>query len=130
VIIYFISMVVVAASFNVWLLLPFVIWLVLYGIALRVFVPRLGKVSQAQADARSLMTGRITDAYTNIATVKLFSHSRREADYARGAMREFLVTASSNALSAPSCSAQDKPHGASIVKPNIRMTIDSTRTTG
>ena len=32
--------------------------------------------AQAQADARSLMTGRITDAYTNIATVKLFSHAQ------------------------------------------------------
>jgi ATP-binding cassette subfamily B multidrug efflux pump len=42
-------------------------------------VPRLGKVAQRQADARSLMTGRITDAYTNIATVKLFSHTHREA---------------------------------------------------
>ncbi|MEP7282502.1 MAG: ABC transporter ATP-binding protein, partial [Rubrivivax sp.] len=40
----------------------------------------------------SLMTGRITDAYTNIATVKLFSHSNREAGYARSAMQEFLVT--------------------------------------
>jgi ATP-binding cassette subfamily B multidrug efflux pump len=49
-------------------------------------------VSQAQADARSLMTGRITDAYTNIATVKLFSHARREADHAREAMREFMTT--------------------------------------
>jgi ATP-binding cassette subfamily B multidrug efflux pump len=46
-------------------------------------VPRLGKVAQGQADARSLMTGRITDAYTNIATVKLFSHAHREAGYAR-----------------------------------------------
>jgi ATP-binding cassette subfamily B multidrug efflux pump len=56
------------------------------------FVPRLARVAKAQADARSLMTGRITDAYTNIATVKLFSHSQREADHARGAMKEFLVT--------------------------------------
>ena len=59
----------------------------LYGIALRYFVPRLGKVGALQADARSLMTGRITDAYTNISTVKLFSHARREAGYARQAMR-------------------------------------------
>jgi ATP-binding cassette subfamily B multidrug efflux pump len=50
-------------------------------------------VGAAQADARSLMTGRITDAYTNIATVKLFSHGRREANFARAAMQEFLVTA-------------------------------------
>ena len=64
----------------------------LYLVALRYFVPRLGKTAQAQADARSLMTGRITDAYTNIATVKLFSHAEREAGYARSAMQEFLVT--------------------------------------
>jgi ATP-binding cassette, subfamily B, multidrug efflux pump len=50
-------------------------------------------VGQAQADARSLMTGRITDAYTNIATVKLFSHAQREAHFARTAMQEFMVTA-------------------------------------
>jgi ATP-binding cassette subfamily B multidrug efflux pump len=67
--------------------------LVLYVVALRYFVPRLGRVAQAQADARSLMTGRITDAYTNIATVKLFSHARREAAHARGAMQEFMGTA-------------------------------------
>ena len=56
------------------------------------FVPRLGKVGKAQADARALMTGRITDAYTNIATVKLFSHTQREAGFARDAMREFMHT--------------------------------------
>jgi ATP-binding cassette subfamily B multidrug efflux pump len=49
-------------------------------------------VAQAQADARSLMTGRITDAYTNIATVKLFSHAGRESAYVRSAMQEFIVT--------------------------------------
>jgi ATP-binding cassette subfamily B multidrug efflux pump len=56
-------------------------------------VPRLGRVAQQQADARSLMTGRITDAYTNIATVKLFSHTQREAAHARSAMQEFIQTA-------------------------------------
>ena len=38
------------------------------------------------------MTGRITDAYTNIATVKLFSHTRREAHFARAAMEDFRAT--------------------------------------
>src|SRR6185295_17508559 len=83
----------VAGAFDGWLLLPFLAWLVLYVAALVYFVPRLGKVGQAQADARSLMTGRITDAYTNIATVKLFSHARREAGFVRGAMQEFMSTA-------------------------------------
>ncbi len=90
--IYFFTMTAVVASFDVWLLAPFLGWLALYVLALRWFVPRLSKVSRAQADARSLMTGRITDAYTNIATVKLFSHAGREAGYARGAMQEFLGT--------------------------------------
>jgi ATP-binding cassette subfamily B multidrug efflux pump len=92
VVIYFVTMVVVVGAFDAWLVAPFMGWLVLYVATLWYFVPRLGKVAQAQADARSLMTGRITDAYTNIATVKLFSHGQREAQYARGAMLEFQGT--------------------------------------
>jgi len=91
--IYFVTMVAVVGSFDAWLLLPFLGWLALYAAALVFFVPRLGKVAAAQADARSLMTGRVTDAYTNIATVKLFSHANREAGYARSAMQEFMQTA-------------------------------------
>ena len=93
VVIYFITMVVVVGAFDLRLVLPFMGWLALYAVTLWYFVPRLGKVAQTQADARSLMTGRITDAYTNIATVKLFSHSQREAHFARSAMQEFMVTA-------------------------------------
>ncbi|MDX9885834.1 ABC transporter ATP-binding protein [Thauera sp.] len=92
VVIYFITLSVVVAGFNLWMLVPFLGWLALYSASLRWFVPRLSKVARAQADARSLMTGRITDAYTNIATVKLFSHAGREAGYARGAMKEFMDT--------------------------------------
>ena len=90
--IYFITMVVVVATFDWRLIFPFLTWLACYALALRWFVPRLSRVSRAQADARALMTGRITDAYTNIATVKLFSHAGREAIHARGAMQEFLET--------------------------------------
>ena len=92
VIIYFFTMVAVVGSFDAWVLLPFLGWLALYIVALRWFVPRLGRVAKDQADARSLMTGRITDAYTNIATVKLFSHDRREADHAKSAMQEFIAS--------------------------------------
>jgi ATP-binding cassette subfamily B multidrug efflux pump len=88
--IYFATMTLAVGRLDAWLLLPFLGWLVLYSLTLWYFVPRLGRIAQAQADARSLMTGRITDAYTNISTVKLFSHARREAGYARAAMREFL----------------------------------------
>ena len=92
VVIYFVTMVAVVANFDLWMLLPFLAWLALYAASLRWFVPHLAKVSRAQADARSLMVGRITDAYTNIATVKLFSHAGREAGYARSAMQEFMHT--------------------------------------
>ena len=93
VVIYFVTMAAVVGAFDLWLLLPFAGWLVLYVAALWFFVPRMGRISQLQADARSLMTGRITDAYTNIATVKLFSHAHREAGFAKSAMQEFMVTA-------------------------------------
>ncbi len=90
--IYFVTLLSVLGGFDRWLVGPFVLWVACYSLSLWFFVPRLGRVAKEQADARSLMTGRITDAYTNIATVKLFSHARREAAYARGAMSEFLDT--------------------------------------
>jgi ATP-binding cassette subfamily B multidrug efflux pump len=90
--IYFVTMGLVLGGFDARALLPFLAWVALYLGATWYYVPRLARVSKAQADARSLMTGRITDAYANIATVKLFSHSRREAGYARAAMTDFLLT--------------------------------------
>ena len=90
--VYLITILLLAWGFDARLLLPFAGWLVCYGLVCWYFVPRLGKVSRDQADARALMTGRITDAYTNIATVKLFSHTQREAGFARAAMDEFRAT--------------------------------------
>ncbi|PKP80296.1 MAG: multidrug ABC transporter ATP-binding protein [Alphaproteobacteria bacterium HGW-Alphaproteobacteria-18] len=90
--VYFISALVLVASADPWLMAPFLLWAVVYGFILRWFVPRLGKIAEAQADARSIMTGRIVDSYTNIQTVKLFAHSGREEDYAKGSMDGFLQT--------------------------------------
>lgn len=90
--VYVATMTLLAAAFDVQLVLPFLAWLVLYLMTLAYFVPRLGRMGKQQADARSLMTGRITDAYTNITTVKLFSHTQREAGFARAAMQDFMKT--------------------------------------
>ncbi|MBC7436572.1 MAG: ABC transporter ATP-binding protein [Bdellovibrionales bacterium] len=90
--IYFITIVALAGAFDARLMLPFIVWLACYIAAIVYFVPRLGKIGKQQADARSMMVGRITDAYTNISTVKLFSHTQREAGFARAAMQEFKVT--------------------------------------
>ncbi|MWN31570.1 MULTISPECIES: ABC transporter ATP-binding protein [unclassified Gilliamella] len=92
VLISFITMATIIGQLNIWLLIPFVTWCLIYGIAMYYFIPRLSKVASMQADARSTMTGRVTDAYTNIMTVKLFSHSGNEAKYAQESMDEFLVT--------------------------------------
>jgi len=93
VVVYFLGMLVIVGSADWRLAAPMALWLAGYLLALRYFIPRLGKVSAAQADARSIMTGRIVDSYTNIQTVKLFSHGRRESDYAREGMAEFMQTA-------------------------------------
>jgi len=90
--IYFVTIIALAGGFDLQLMLPFIAWIVLYGMTMWYFVPRLGKVSQEQAHARSSMTGRVTDAYANITTVKLFSHTNREAHFARAAMEEFKNT--------------------------------------
>lgn len=90
--VYFITIIALAGGFDARLMLPFLGWIVLYTLAMLYFVPRLGKVGQEQAHARSSMTGRVTDAYTNITTVKLFSHTQREARFARAAMEDFKET--------------------------------------
>lgn len=90
--VYFITSGLVLAALDTWFLVPFFLWIVAFVTILRLLIPRLAKTAQRQADARSLMTGRITDAYSNIATVKLFSHDAREANYAKRSMEEFMVT--------------------------------------
>jgi ATP-binding cassette subfamily B multidrug efflux pump len=90
--VYFIGTVAIVANADWRLALPLIAWLGFYIVLLRYFVPRLGKVAAAQADARSIMTGRIVDSYTNIQTVKLFSHAQRELTYAKEGMSDFLGT--------------------------------------
>ncbi len=92
IVVYFASAVVVVAEADWRLALPLLIWLVLYIVTMVVFVPKLQAISQRQAHARSTMTGHIVDAYTNISTVKLFSHAEREETHARGSMFGFLKT--------------------------------------
>ena len=92
VLVYFITSGVILISFDSWLLLPFIGWIIGFALVMRFLIPKLGKTAARQADARSLMTGRITDAYSNITTVKLFSHGAREAAYAKQSMEEFMVT--------------------------------------
>lgn len=92
VLVYFISAITLAASQDWRLGLPFALWGLIFGILLWKIVPKLGKIAQEQADARSTMTGQVVDSYTNITTVKLFSHSDREETWIRTGMDGFLQT--------------------------------------
>ncbi len=93
VIVYFTGTLIIAAAADLRLMVPFLAWLMAYIGLMWYFIPKLQVASKAQADSRSSMTGRIVDSYTNIATVKLFSHSKREESYAREGMQDFLSTA-------------------------------------
>nr|WP_281373739.1 ABC transporter ATP-binding protein [Parvularcula dongshanensis] len=90
--VYFGSALVLFAANDVRLSGPLVVWLIGYVVIMRIFLPRLRAVAEAQSEARSQLTGRIVDAYTNIATVKMFSSSEAEDAYARDGMGAMLRT--------------------------------------
>ena len=90
--VYFGGILVVVARTDFRLTIPFLVWLAAYSLIIYYYVPRLESISSRQADARSSMVGRIVDTYTNISTVKLFSHSRRESNYAKDSMESFMQT--------------------------------------
>jgi ATP-binding cassette subfamily B multidrug efflux pump len=92
VVVYFLGSLFLVASADSWLIAPLLIWLIGYIAAGWYFIPKLGKLSEAQADMRSLVTGRVVDSYTNIPTVKLFAHSDREDAYAKEGM-EWMLSA-------------------------------------
>jgi ATP-binding cassette subfamily B multidrug efflux pump len=70
------------------LLLPLVIWFSIYVLLSRWAIRRIGPASKAASDARSMVTGRVVDAYTNIHSVKMFAHHDREEMYAKEAIEE------------------------------------------
>ena len=90
ILVYFGSMLFFIAEADLRLTIPMLLWLAVYIGFQFYFVPRLKAASTRQADARSEMTGRIVDSYTNITTIKLFSHTNREEAYARDSMEVFL----------------------------------------
>lgn len=84
---YVLGALLILANADERLIVPLMVWLAVYLLLLRTLIPRIGAASKRLSDARSLVTGRIVDAYTNIHTVKLFAHATREEAYARNAMR-------------------------------------------
>ena len=68
------------------LLIPLAVWFLLYALLVSWTIKRVGPASQAASDARSTVTGRVVDSYTNIHSVKMFAHHAQELDYAKEAI--------------------------------------------
>jgi ATP-binding cassette subfamily B multidrug efflux pump len=76
------------ANADPWLALPIPLWFAGYLLMLRYFVPRMRDRSKSVSEARSMLTGRIVDSYTNILTVKLFARAHEEDAYVQDALTE------------------------------------------
>ncbi len=83
---YMIGAVILLSEADLRLAVPLLVWLMLYAMLLRWTMLRIEPASKAASDARSLVTGRVVDSYTNIHSVKLFAHHDRELHYAREAI--------------------------------------------
>ncbi len=90
VVVYFSSSIAIFMSNDWRLAVPLLVWMAAYITVMRYFLPRLKEVSTVQSDARSSMTGRVVDAYTNIQTVKMFSSNNAEERYAKDSMQDML----------------------------------------
>ncbi|HWV55227.1 ABC transporter ATP-binding protein, partial [Pseudorhodoplanes sp.] len=86
ILVYGTSAMLLLAAADVWLAVPILVWFAGYGILLRIFVPRMRDTSVEVSEARSIMTGRIVDTYTNILTLKLFARAREEDAYVRNSI--------------------------------------------
>ncbi len=89
---YIIGAAILLTQADVRLLLPLAIWLVLYGCLVAWTIKRVGPASQAASEARSAVTGRVVDTYSNIHSVKLFAHNSLELDYAKDAIEQTRTT--------------------------------------
>lgn len=85
---YLIGAAILLTSADPRLLVPLIIWFVIYVILSRWAIRQIGPASKAASDARSAVTGRVVDAYTNIHSVKMFAHHDREEIYAKEAIEE------------------------------------------
>jgi len=86
ILVYGTSALILLASADAWLALPVLAWFGGYVVLLRSFVPLMRDRSHDVSEARSVLTGRIVDTYTNILTVKLFARAHEEDAYTRHAL--------------------------------------------
>ncbi|MFC6489042.1 ABC transporter ATP-binding protein [Nitratireductor sp. GCM10026969] len=67
------------------------LWFAAFLVTARYLLPPLREAGRRRADERSLLNGRMVDAFTNIMAVKLYDSGRREHGYVREGMARFLA---------------------------------------
>lgn len=83
---YIIGAIILLGDADMRLILPLLVWLIPYLFLLAWVVRRIGPASEASSHARSVVTGRVVDSYTNIHSVKMFAHHDSEIAYAKDAI--------------------------------------------
>ncbi len=86
ILVYGTSALVLLGSNDFRLTIPVLLWFAAYAGVLRFFVPRVRVRSRRMSEARSNLTGRVVDSYTNILTVKLFADPSDEDAFVRAAV--------------------------------------------
>ena len=88
----FIGALLMLADADPRLMIPLLLWFAGYLLLMRWTIRRAGPAATASSDARSAVTGRVVDSYTNIHSVKLFATQDQELDYAKEAIERARQT--------------------------------------
>ncbi|MEL6168967.1 MAG: ABC transporter ATP-binding protein [Pseudomonadota bacterium] len=89
---YFVGAIILIADADPRLAVPLLVWVALYGALVRWTIVNVGPASKEASDARSAVTGRVVDSYTNIHSVKMFAHHDRELEYAKEVVERTRTT--------------------------------------
>lgn len=84
---YVLGAIIVLSSIDIRLAAPMALWLLIYIWFVKRVATKVAHASERMSESKSLVTGRIVDAYSNIESVKLFAHGKREEQYALSAMK-------------------------------------------
>jgi ATP-binding cassette subfamily B multidrug efflux pump len=66
------------------------VWIALFSVLARHYVPRMRRYSAATAENASALNGRIVDSYSNVMTLKLFGNADTDDRYVRSGFDRFL----------------------------------------
>ena len=89
IIIYAASTIALVGRLDWRLALVITIWIGIFSLLARHFVPRIRRHARNAAEASSMLNGRMVDAYANIQTLKLFGREEQNDDYIRNGFDRF-----------------------------------------